>query len=85
MKTTIHFDHLSLCSYQKDKCFKRCRENHARGLYSMTFSKNRAIYEIMWKNVVERGRPEMISCAWALHAGYLRLQHALTICNVYCF
>jgi len=23
------------------------------------FSENRAVYEIMWKNMVERGRPEM--------------------------
>jgi len=29
-------------------------------LYSVTFlKKNRAVYEIMWKNVVERGRPQM--------------------------
>jgi len=27
-----------------------------RILYSITFFKNRAIYEIMWKNTVERGR-----------------------------
>ena len=26
-------------------------------LYSITFSQNRAVYEIMWKNVAERGRP----------------------------
>jgi hypothetical protein len=24
------------------------------------FSENRAFYEIMWKNTVERGRPQMI-------------------------
>ena len=31
-------------------------------LYSITiffYFKNRAVYEIMWKNIVERGRPQM--------------------------
>jgi hypothetical protein len=30
-------------------------------LWTKTFlsSKNRAFYEIMWKNIVERGRPQM--------------------------
>ena len=41
---------------------------------------NRAVYKKMWKNIVERGRPQM-----TLHAGYLRLHtHTLTICNTYC-
>jgi len=28
-------------------------------LYSVIFSENRAVCEIMWKNVVERGKPQM--------------------------
>ena len=28
-------------------------------LYSITFYFNLAVYEIMWKNNVERGRPQM--------------------------
>jgi len=28
-------------------------------MYNVLFFENRAIYEIMWKNVVERGRPQM--------------------------
>jgi len=32
---------------------------------------NHVIYEIMWKNIVEPGRPQMTILA---HAGYLRLQ-----------
>jgi len=28
-------------------------------LCSITFSKNIAVYEIMWKKCVERGRPQM--------------------------
>ena len=39
--------------------------------------------EILWKNTVERGRPQMtIWGACALHAGYLWVQkHTLKFCN----
>jgi len=38
----------------------------------VTFSsENRVIYEIMWKNIIEPGRPQMTILA---RAGYLRLQ-----------
>jgi hypothetical protein len=29
-------------------------------LYPMTFFENNAVYEIMWKNTVQPGRPQMI-------------------------
>jgi hypothetical protein len=32
-------------------------ETHS--LYSVPFLENRAVHEIMWKNIVERGRPQM--------------------------
>ena len=42
-------------------------------LCSLTlFFENRAVYEIVWKNIVEPQRPQMTICA--LHAGYLMLQ-----------
>ena len=31
-------------------------------LCSITFSENRAVYEIMWKNIVESGRPWIACC-----------------------
>ena len=34
-------------------------------LCSATFYENRAVYEIMWKNIVERGRPQM--AIWRMH------------------
>jgi hypothetical protein len=48
-------------------------------LCSVTFffvSKNRAVYKKIWKNITERGRPQMTLQygACALHAGYQRLQ-----------
>jgi len=39
---------------------KSCRENqNTHFVFSIFFFENRAIYEIMWKNFVERGRPQM--------------------------
>ena len=37
-----------------------CRENqHTHFMCHNGFSKNHAVYEIMWKNIVEQGRPQM--------------------------
>jgi len=39
---------------------KSCRENHkTHFVFSNFFSENRTVYEKMWKNIVERGRPQM--------------------------
>jgi len=35
---------------------------------------NHAIFEIMWNNLAQPGRPQMAVRASALHAGYLRLK-----------
>ena len=61
-----------------------------RILFSITFFflsfENRTIYEIMWKNIVERGSPMWQYGACAMHAGYLKLQTStLRICNTHCF
>jgi len=40
------------------------------------FPENRVVYEIMWKNTVEPGRPQMTICQY----GY---KHILRICNPY--
>ena len=47
--------------------------------------KNRAVYEIIWKNIVEPGSSQMTIGACPLHAGYPRLQHILILFNTYCF
>jgi hypothetical protein len=56
-------------------------------LSSVTFFfENGAVDEIMWKNIVERSRPQLQYGACALHAGYVRLQiHTLRLCNTHCF
>jgi hypothetical protein len=39
---------------------KICRENqNTYFVFCNFFFENRAVYEIMWKNCVERGRPQM--------------------------
>jgi len=39
---------------------KSCRESQiTHFVFKIFFSKNHAIYEIMWKNVVQQGRPQM--------------------------
>ena len=39
---------------------KSCTENqNTHFVFSNFFSENRAVYEIMWKNMVQRGRPQM--------------------------
>ena len=39
---------------------KSCRENQNTNFtYNNFFFKNRTVYEIMWKNIVERSRPQM--------------------------
>jgi len=56
-----------------------------RVLCSATFLKNYAIYEVMWKNMLETDRPEvtMENCACTLHAGNVRLQAYTQDINTY--
>jgi len=50
-------------------------ENSCRGnqnthfMISNFFFENRAVYKILWENIVKRGTPEMTYVACALHAG----------------
>ena len=45
---------------------RSCRENHYTHFYVQFFFKeNQAVYEIMWKNIVELGRPQMK--IWHMH------------------
>jgi len=57
---------------------KNCGENQNTHfmLKNFSFSENRAVDEIMWKNVVESDRSQTVIqySACALHAGYLKLQ-----------
>jgi len=79
---------ITSCSYllrKRNVWDKRCRENqNTRFAFSnFFFFDNRAVYEIMWKNIVERAGHRWQYGACALRAGYLRLQ--LKLYNTHCF
>jgi hypothetical protein len=65
------FENISLNSSWSEKCVTDiCRESQST-LLSVTFSENRAFYEMMWKNVVQPDTRQM-TMPWgacALHAG----------------
>jgi hypothetical protein len=67
-----------------DKC---CRENQNSHFWlkNAFLFKNRAVYEIMWKHISKRGRPQM--AVWRMRIGYRipKVTHTLTVCNIYCF
>jgi hypothetical protein len=56
------------------------RENQNTFLYSIFFFLKSGLYEIMWKNTVQRGRPYV---HWMLDTYGCR--HTLRISNTYCF
>ena len=64
---------------------KSCRENqNTHFVFSNIIFLNRAVYEIMWKNIVERGRPQMtiwrmcIAC-WITKATNTNSEYAILI------
>jgi hypothetical protein len=65
MKTTLNFfivprSFIHRMRNVSDKC---CRENqNTHFVFSNFFFENRVVYEIMWKNNGERGRPQMTIC-----------------------
>jgi len=51
---------------------KSCRENqNTYYVFNCFFFGNRAIYEIMWKNILERGRPQMT--IWRMRITYWKV------------
>jgi hypothetical protein len=42
-----------------DKSFRENKKTHILYSIYLFFSENRTVYEIMWKNIVGRGRPQM--------------------------
>ena len=55
----IHY-HISLISPYNEKCFRSsCRGNKEHNFYDHFFITNRAVYGIMWENMVQRDRTEM--------------------------
>ena len=63
MKTAISFSikSRSVLAIMRNVSDKSCRETHiVRFMFdNLFFPENRGVYEIMWKNIVERVRPQM--------------------------
>ena len=66
MKNNIQFYHTSLISSMNERCFRQkkiIKEIKTHILCSITillfFSKNRAVCEKMWKNILEQSRTQM--------------------------
>ena len=88
MKTNINLLQYMTQFFLEWKTFqtKVVEKFKTRVLFSVTFFalENRAIYEIMWKNVVERGRPQMttrrmrIAC-WVLKATDIHSEYVIPI------
>ena len=76
MKTDIHFWSYLAQFFSEWKMFqtKVVEKIKTYFVFSNFFLENFAVYEKMWKNIVERGRSRMIIWRMLLHAGYLRLQ-----------
>jgi hypothetical protein len=54
------FYHSSVLLRMRNDSGKRCRKNQTHVSYSVIFFLNRTVYERMWKNTVEPGRPHII-------------------------
>ena len=87
MKTTMHFYRISLISSQNEKCFRQTLQSKSKHiLCSVTFfSDNRAVYEIMRKILVDRGRPQMTIWYARIACWILKATNTLRLCNTHCF
>jgi hypothetical protein len=61
---------------------KAVDKNQNNILCSIIFIENRAVYEVMWKNTIEPGRPQMT--IWGMHIAFW-IPKVLRLCNVCCF
>jgi len=64
---------------------KGCRENEDTHFVFSNFSENRTVYNVMWKNAVEAGRPQMAIRMAHAHCmlDVYSYKHTLRICNIF--
>ena len=86
MKNCVHFLSYLVNFFLEWKMFqtKLVEKLKTHILCSVTFFLNRAFYEIMWKNIVEWGRQQML--IWRMHIAcrITKAINAHTIYNTYC-
>jgi len=93
-KGTLHEDHYTFFlsyiarfflewEHFSDKC---CKESqNTRFVFSNFFLDNRAGYEIMWKNIVECGRPRMTIWRLRIACWLPKATNTHWLCNTRCF
>ena len=79
------------CSFlvrMKNISGKNFRENqNTRFMFSnfFFFSENPAVYQLMWKNTAESGRPQMAIWRTRIARWIAKATNTLRICSTYCF
>ena len=53
--------------------------------FFFSFFENRVVYEIMWKNIVDRGRPQVTIWRMLIACWIAQTANTLEVCNSYCF
>jgi hypothetical protein len=66
-----------------DKSYRENQNTHF--IFNNLFFENRVVCEIMWKNILEPGRPQMTICHMRISRWVPNATNTLTICNDYCF
>jgi len=64
---------------------KTCKKIKTDILFLVTSLENRAFYEIMWKNIVERGRTQMTIWRMRIACWIPKATNTLRLCNNHCF
>ena len=83
-KDLYKFSSLVLKMYNVSDRFVEKIKTHVF-MYSNFFFENRAVYEIMWKNMVEPDRPQVTVWRMLFARWILNILNILRICNIYCF
>jgi hypothetical protein len=74
--------------FLEGNCFRKKKvalKINAYVLCSNYLKKNRAVYDIMWKNTVVPDRPQMTIWRMRIACWIPKATHTLTTCNTYCF
>jgi hypothetical protein len=74
MNTNIHFLSYFAPQFLEPEVYqKNCKENRNIFCIQYFFFENRAVYKIMWKNILQPDSPQMTIWLMSSHAGYLSL------------
>ena len=91
MQTNKYFVIISLSvlprmkKYLREKLYRNSKHILC-SIYIYIFFRKSFLYEITWKNIVERGKPHVrVAHAYCMLDTYGYKQHTLRLCNTHCF